>query len=215
MRNTKKFQALAADLRERCAEKGVTLMGAEAEDVLAAQIDALSKQLGIKPRAFLDTYLQPGLIDNLAAALAEANAVHVEVADTAESINLSSAEAGRVVAALGMVMKIATNRVEDPQSRADALGISTDGADAIVGVGVALRGAGPGQNVTVSGSAAMYTRKVLGRMIDLLTNGTWTCACGTTHDREHACRTVNALVADLQVVGGWVNDANEPPANRR
>jgi hypothetical protein len=44
-----------------------------------------------------------------------------------------------VIAALGMTIKLATEALQKPTGDADALVVSTDCADAVVGIGVAIR----------------------------------------------------------------------------
>jgi hypothetical protein len=76
--------------------------------------------------------------------------------------------------------------------RADALGITADGADALVGLGVAMiavKGAG---EFRFGGQHVAWTRKVLVRTIELIGDG------------KSACRLQRQLTGDLQLVGGWV-----------
>jgi hypothetical protein len=62
------------------------------------------------------------------------------------------ADVGRVIAALGMTMKLATDALEKPTGRADALDVATDSADAVVGIGVAIRNTGHDQDVEIGGA---------------------------------------------------------------
>jgi hypothetical protein len=113
-----------------------------------------------------------------------------------------------------MVSKLATEHIgKDP---ADASGVLTDAADAIVGIGAQLRTNGSDQPVIVGGRTLVYSRTVLTRAIESLRDGLWECPCGEPHLPDAGpCSLVLSLTADLNVVGGWLATADEQPGNAR
>jgi hypothetical protein len=215
IRKTKRVRALAVELRERCALHGMTLVDGEAEDILAARIGALARQLRVTERTVMDSYLPEGFIPELARAVAAVNEEYQDVASDAGPVTLSAAEAGHVIAALGMTTKLAVAALGLPEGRTEALGVATDTADAIVGIGALLRGA-EGQPIQVGGSTLVYTRKVLRQTIELIRDGTWICPCRSRHTRGASCDLQRNLASDLSLVGGWASGgATEPPAADR
>src|SRR5262249_44624448 len=141
IRNTKKVRQLAAELRGECALRGVVLVAGEAEEILAAKIRAIANQLGVTERTVLECYLPDNVVHATADVVGEAAATYQQAVDAAEPVTLVVADAGRVIAALGMTMKLATEALQKPTGDADALGVATDCADAVVGIGAAIRSA--------------------------------------------------------------------------
>lgn len=101
-----------------------------------------------------------------------------------------------------MAVKLATEHIES--HRADAAGIATDSADALVGLGVAMSTAKGTSGVRFGGQHLVWTRKVLLRIIELISDGTWACPCEGPHSGMSACRLRRQLTGDLHLVGGWV-----------
>ncbi|WP_410814998.1 hypothetical protein [Micromonospora sp. 067-2] len=131
----------------------------------------------------------------------------------AEPVTITVPDAGRVVAALGMVCKLATDEVDkDP---ADAAGILTDAADAIVGLGALLKSNGDALPMTIGGRTLVYSRTVLTRAVERLTTGAWMCTCREAHQPGKPCTLVSGLTADLNVVGGWLTMAEEQRGDDR
>ncbi|MFG1952495.1 hypothetical protein [Micromonospora sp. NPDC048830] len=87
----------------------------------------------------------------------------------AEPVALTVSEAGRALAALGMVCKLATEQI--PTAPAESAGIVTDAADAIVGIGAQLRTTTGNEALSVGGRTLVYSRTVLLRAIDALSSG--------------------------------------------
>ena len=54
------------------------------------------------------------------------------------------------------------------------------------------------------GQHLVWTRKVLLRTIELISNGTWACPCEGPHNGMPACSLQRQLTGDLHRVGGWV-----------
>lgn len=212
IRNSKKVRQLAAEVRELCALQGVVLVAGEAEELIAARVTALAADLGITHRTFLDSYLQPTiLIPAIAAAVIQANSMRRAAAEAVEPVTLDAKAVGRVIASLGMVMKLAVDQAQVPAKMTAALGVATDGSDAIVGIGVALHQAQPQQILTVGGPTLVYARRVLNRAIELIGEGTWKCPCQEHHDATGRCRLQHSLAADLGALGGWAAGMTEPP----
>ncbi len=110
--------------------------------------------------------------------------------------------------------KLATGRIgNDP---ADAAGVLTDAADAIVGIGAELRTNEDNEPLTISARTLVYSRRVLTRAIEGLMAGIWVCPCGEPHRPDaDPCTLVQGLTADLNVVGGWLAAPNERPGDQR
>ncbi|MDG4834205.1 hypothetical protein O7627_33615 [Solwaraspora sp. WMMD1047] len=214
VRNTKLFKERLAQLEEETSRLGVFFAPAEAADLLAERVTATANQLGVTERTALQTYTTPYNISLLAKVLAEQAATYREVMAEAEPVTITVQDAGRVVAALGMVCKLATGRIgNDP---ADAAGVLTDAADAIVGIGAELRTNEDNEPVTISGRTLVYSRTVLTRAIEGLTAAIWVCPCGEPHRPDAPpCALVQGLTADLNVVGGWLAAPNERPGEQR
>lgn len=215
VRNTKRFRELAAELRDQCALQGVTLVAGETAELLAAKIEDIAGQLGVTERTAMERYLSEEVLHAIARGIGTAAATYDEAVATTEPVTLSIADAGRVIAALGMTMKLATDAWAQPLGPAEALGVATDTADAVVGIGAALRNAHPGTAVQVGGSTLVYARKVLQRTIELIRNGTWTCPCRSRHAANETCEMQRNLAGDLNLLGGWTTGPQEPPAEHR
>jgi hypothetical protein len=54
------------------------------------------------------------------------------------------------------------------------------------------------------GQHLVWTRKVLMRTIELISNGAWACPCEGPHNTMPACSLQRQLTGDLHLVGGWV-----------
>jgi hypothetical protein len=201
IRNTRRFRELAAFLREEAGQKGVILVAGEAEIVLADRVTSIATRLRVTERTALGYVSEDGLA-LLARELGSLAEEYSDAAGSADPVIIKSADAGRVVAALGMVIKLAAGHIEDHQ--ADAAGIATDGSDALVGFGVAMSAAKSGGEIRVGGQHLVWTRKVLLRTIELISDGTWACPCEGPHTAASACSLQRQLTGDLHLVGGWV-----------
>jgi len=151
----------------------------------------------------------------LADTLGAADATYRDAVATTEPVTLNVADLGRIIAAAGMTMKLATDAMESKPRRADALGVATDCADAVVGIGAALRRAASATRVQIDGPTLVYTRKVLLQAIEQIRDGHWTCPCRSQHTPGTTCDLQRNLINDLNLVGGWPVDKREPPAHDR
>jgi hypothetical protein len=118
-----------------------------------------------------------------------------------------------VAAGVGMVLKLAAGHAEKDSTV--ALGIITDVADAVVGLGVAIHAAAPSGPVEIGGRTLVYVRGVLVSTIDRLRDETWTCPCPGPHAVGLTCGVCESLVADLKRVAGWVVDETEQGGTAR
>lgn len=200
-RNAKRFRELAAFLRDRAGQEGVKLVAGEAEKMLADRVTAIASQLRVTQRAALGSVSEDNL-ELLAQELGSLAEEYDDAAETAEPVIIKITDAGRVIAALGMTVKLAAEHIEGHQ--AEAAGIATDGADALVGLGVAMSTASGAGEFRFGGQHLVWTRKVLIRTIELISNGTWACPCEGTHNGMPACSLQRQLTGDLHLVGGWV-----------
>jgi hypothetical protein len=214
LRNTKLFKERLAQLEEEANRLGVVFAPAEAADLLAERVTATANQLGVTERTALQTYTTPHNISLMAKILGEHAATYREVMADAEPVTITVPDAGRVVAALGMVCKLATEQIgKDP---AEAAGVLTDAADAIVGIGAEIRTNEDNEPVTIGGPTLVYSRTVLTRAIERLTTGIWDCPCREPHlPGADSCTLMQGLTADLNVVGGWLAVPNERPGDQR
>jgi len=130
IRNTKQFRELAAFLRERTGQEGVKLVAGEAEKILGDRVNALASQLRVTQRTALG-YVSEDNLELLARELGSLAEEYDDAVETAEPVIIKITDAGRVIAALGMAVKLAAEHIEGHQ--AEAAGIATDGADALVG----------------------------------------------------------------------------------
>jgi hypothetical protein len=201
IRNTRRFRELVAFLRERAGREGVKLVAGEAEKVLADRVAAIASQLGVAPRTALG-YVSEDNLEFLAQELGSLAEEYGDAAQAAEPVTIKITDAGRLVAALGMAVKLAVEHIESHQ--AAAAGIATDGADALVGAGVAMHAAKSAAEFRFGGRHLVWTRKVLLRTIELISDGTWACPCEGPHGGVQPCRLQRQLAGDLQLVGGWV-----------
>jgi hypothetical protein len=82
------------------------LVPAEAVALLAERITAVAHQLGVTERTALQTYIAPHVIAVMADVLGRHSATYREVMAEAEPMALTVPDAGRVLAALGMVCQL-------------------------------------------------------------------------------------------------------------
>ena len=155
------------------------------------------------------------MVATLADTLGAANDTYRDAVATIEPVTVNVADLGRIIAAVGMTVKLTTDAMESKLGRADALGVATDCADAIVGIGAALRRADGATHVQLAGPTLVYTRKVLLRAIEQIRDAHWTCPCRSRHTPGTACDLQRNLTSDLNLVGGWPVDQQEPPAGHR
>lgn len=215
IRNSAKVRELATELRDRCALADVHLVAGEAEEIVVKHVQAIAAQLGLAERTVLTRYMGEAAMDSLVTVVASSNAVHVEAASTAAPVVIGAADVGAVVAALGMSLKLAAQELEHEVQFADALGVTTDAADAIVGLGAALRGAPDRDKIAIGGPSLVYARKVLWLTIDHLRDRTWACSCRDRHEVGKSCSLQKMLARDLGLIGGWPSGPSEPAAGER
>jgi hypothetical protein len=215
IRRSKKIQRLSTELRDACTERGVHLLAGEADEIVAERIAAMAQTLGVTTQTVLNRYVLEDFIPTLTEVLVNAEAQNRSAVDSVEPVTLDVAEAGRVLASLGMTLKLAVEAMETGRDRTSALGITTDIADAVVGIGVAVHNRDQAQPVMVAGPTLVYTRKVLNQGIEFLRDGSWKCPCRDRHVRGIACITQLGLERDLNLVGGWADRQDEPPASKR
>jgi hypothetical protein len=102
VRNSSKFKKLAAQLRDECAQRDVTLLATEAEEILARKIEDISQNLGVTQRTALDSYIAPHVLESMADTLQRAGHTYSNAVADVTPISLTVVNAGRVTAALGM-----------------------------------------------------------------------------------------------------------------
>jgi hypothetical protein len=211
--NSSRFRTLAALLRDQAALHGLTFVAGEAEQILSDRVTAVATQLRVTERTALERYLSEDIIAELAATLGQQAASYRDAAEDAEPVHIGIADAGRVAAGVGMSLKLAAEHAET--NRTEALGIITDAADAVVGLGVAINAAGTSDSVAVGGRTLVYVRGVLVSTIGHLRDGTWACPCPGPHSGKLTCSLASSLVADLNRVGGWIADESEQDSSAR
>jgi hypothetical protein len=200
VRNSRRFKELAGLLSEQAGLRGVTFVAGEAEELLGSRVSAVAAQLGITERTALASYISEETIPVLAEAIGSQAAQYRAATAQAEPVSLGVTQAGRVIAALGMTVKLAAGHAGETQ--ADSLGIITDAADAIVCLGAELGASGPSGHADLGGHELVLARSVLVRSMDLLRAGRWRCSCGP-HYASSQCRLVAGLTSDLTLIGGW------------
>ena len=210
-----KIRALAPDFRDRCALNDVHLVAGEAEEILHAHVRAVAQRLGVTERTVLQNYMNERAIADLVAAVGRAGAAHSEAVSTADPVTISATDLGAVMAALGMALKLAAQAFEDSSQFVTALGITTDAADAIVGLGAALRETDNQDKVMLDGWSVIHARSVLQSTLEHLRDRTWSCSCRDQHVVGRSCWLQDLLARDLGLIGGWPNSENEPPAVER
>jgi hypothetical protein len=200
-----KITALAAMLHDNCAARGVVLVPGRAEEILTKKIREIATDTGLTETAVIDTYLTTDRLDQIARALADANQPYLDALATAEPVPMTTPGAGGVIAALGLMLKLAVNAAGTNEGHSRWLNWATDCADAVTGIGTALRAADTDGDVLVPGPSAVYARHVLTTGLDAITTGTWTCPCGTRHQTGVPCRVQDAIARDLIAIGGHLS----------
>jgi hypothetical protein len=201
VRNSKRFQELAGLLRGHAELHNIALVGSEAEELLSAHLAGVANRLGVTERAALADFISEDTVAALAEALASQEAEYHAAAEGAEPVALEAAEAGHVIAALGMAVKLAVEHVED--TRTASLGVITDAADSFVRIGGELLTATLAEQLEFGGHELALTRGILVDTIENLRSGKWWCPCGP-HAAGAACGLVANLDSDLHRIGGWV-----------
>lgn len=197
-------------LRDQAALCGVTMVSGEAAALLAGRLTAVAQQFGVTERWALDRHVTDDFVSVLVETLASHASTYEEVVKATELVSLTTGDAGRLLAALGMALKLAAQHAE--QTQADSMAILTDGADAIVTMGAALRASGGTAQVELGGQALVWARGILVQAIDLLRTGQRPCPCNGTHQADSTCTLVPALARDLNLVGGWLSPEKAEPA---
>lgn len=218
--NTRKVRDLADRLRDECALRGVDLLVAEAREIIVRRVQEVAQMLGVSERTVLDRYMTEDTVLQLASSVGRADSSYHEIRDAVAPVQLSMAEAGRLLASLGMVAKLATEALDADDTtvvdRSSALGVATDCADAVVGMGAAFATTAGLDVVEIGGQGVTFARKVLQQAIDLLGNRNWTCPCFDQHRPGQACNLQQSLATDLDHLGGPLprppeRDVSVPP----
>ncbi len=153
------------------ALRGVTFVAGKAEAILQQRVSDMANQFGVTERTIKDRYLTTAFIQSLADAIARADREYGRAVANVEPLLLGAADVGRVVAALGLVLKLATNVFEIDAQRVNVLGIATDASDAVVGMGLRyVRSPQTGES-KLTGRAQVHARKVLQQAISSLREG--------------------------------------------
>jgi hypothetical protein len=202
IQNTKKFRDQASMLRDHAARHGITMLPGEATALLADRLTAVAQQFGISERWALDRYVNDDFIATLVQAIASHAATYQEVVQATEPVSLTTAQAGQILAALGMALKLAAIHAE--QTSASSMAMLTDGADTVVAIGAALNAADGTTPIELGGHALVWTRTILVETIGLIRAGQWECPCNGTHAAQPTCTLVPRLARDLNLIGGWL-----------
>ncbi|MGX7670391.1 hypothetical protein [Plantactinospora sp. DSM 117369] len=199
IRNNKEFRKRAILLRDEAAVRGLIMNSAEATDTLAEHLAMCANRLGVTQQTILYRYLRTEEVVAFAGVLANASAQYRQTIDETEPMRLLTKHVGDVVSALGMVVKLATDHIET--APADTLGILTDTADAIAGLGAALREGEDASWASVDGPTVAYSRIGLERAIELIDNRKFGCPCRSQHLPEAGrCELAQKLAATLKLV---------------
>ncbi|MGH8882074.1 MAG: hypothetical protein ACRD0P_32800, partial [Stackebrandtia sp.] len=91
---------------------------AKQSSFLAVKMHDIAEQLGVSERTALNRYMSDESVSALAESIAAAGATYHQAVDTVEPVILDIPDAGRVVAALGMTMKLATDALQSPTGHA-------------------------------------------------------------------------------------------------
>jgi hypothetical protein len=199
IQNSKKFRERADLLQRQAALHGITMVPGEAAELLANRLTAVAEQMGISERWALDNYVTDAFVISLVNAIAQQAKTYREVVEQTEPLTLTIAETARVLAAIGMTLKLATEHAD--QTKANSMAVLTDGADAIVNIGAAM--SADTDHIEIGGRTLVWIRSILVAAIDLLRDGQWTCPCKGTHGPNPTCTLVPGLTRDLSLVGGW------------
>jgi hypothetical protein len=106
----------------------------------------------------------------------------------------------QVLAALGMVLKLAAEHLE--QTKAESAGILIDGADAVASIAAAMKEADGAAQIELGGQGRIWTRGILVTGILLLQSRRWTCPCLGRHGSGSPCWLVTDLSDNLVMLGG-------------
>jgi hypothetical protein len=127
--------------------------------------------------------------------------------EDAEPVTLEAVEAGHVIAALGMAVKLAVEHVEENWTA--SLGLITHAVDAIVRLGAQLRTITPLGQVEFGGHELVLARGILVGAIKRLRTRQWRCSCGP-HLAGAASGLIASLDRDLRQIGGWAPPFAQP-----
>lgn len=209
-----KVKEFGAELRDACALRGMFFTVAESEQLIVDRIRRMAERLGVTERTIMTSYLDDQVIEDLADALTRDGTVQEEAMSAAPPKIMTIQDAGCVAAALGMTMKLAVEALDVSSARTESLGVATDCADAVVGLGVALSKADGDDRVEVDGRTTVYARRVLLGAVRLLRAEKWAYACRSLHAADE-CRLQKELLKDLHRMGDWESPEQEPPASQR
>jgi hypothetical protein len=203
IQSSKRFRELANVLRERADRLGVAMMPGEATELLASQISAVASQLGISERWALDRYVTEDFLDGIAQTIASQAVSYRETVSATEPVRILAPNTGRVIASLGMVLKLAAEHADE--TKTESMSIVTDSADALVSLGAVIRAADGAPEIEFGGEALVWTRSTLVKAIGLLRSGQWRCPCKGSHGSQSTCTLIPTLSRDLNLVGGWLS----------
>ena len=176
----------------------------DALQVIVGVIAKTATNLGVTERTVVDRYMTEQHLGAIAMATARANATALDAIHGADTLTIPRFSVARVVAAIGMCLKLAVAAASWANTdQAGALGVATDAADAVTGLGAALAADDGSESVTLSGPTAVYARRVITATVNNLHSATWECACGSPHTTAR-CSLQRSLIKDLALVNGWV-----------
>jgi hypothetical protein len=179
MRSSATFRQLVERFQDECQHQQVRLSGDASEDFLLDRITSIAETLGIQPDTAMHTHANDLDLTALVAAFKQAEEERKrEVADASPAA-IDLAAAGRLVAALGQVVRCVSLNHDSlgrgESEKWEAIGVLDDAADALTLLGLALRAAhtdGDTQ-VLLSDEAVVHSRRGLTQTISNLAEGTW------------------------------------------
>lgn len=151
------------------------------ESVLADRIEEVAKHLGIQEQSVLASYADQFEVAIMARNVCEAIQDRDQKAADEPSMEITIAEAGRLLASLGRVSWIVSFNEETlkvKEARLRAVNIQSAAADAISSIGLSLTEAasnGPVKTVTITGDALIKARSSLADTIEKIKRGAWDC----------------------------------------
>jgi hypothetical protein len=179
MRSSARFRQLVERFQDECRRQQVQLSRDASEDFLLDRITSIAETLGIQPHTALHTHANDLELAALVAAFKQAEEERQrEFADASPAV-LDLAGAGRLVAALGQVVRCVSLNHDSlgrgETEKWEAIGVLDDTGDALTLLGLALRAAhtGGGTQVLLSDEAVVHSRRAVTQTISNLADGTW------------------------------------------
>lgn len=161
------------------------------ENILADRIEEVARQSGTREQSVLTRYADAFPIEDVAQSVMDAINDRDHKLGTEPAIEITTAEAGRLLASLGRVSWVISfnqetiNAKAPPQTlrpasmaRLEAANIQAAASDAISGIGLAIAEAsidGPVDTITLSGPSLVPARTALRDTIRKIKRGDWDC----------------------------------------